>query len=1251
MDWTATPQRWIQHLHAHDWRLGVGDELLLHTLADRLRERGTPVASADDAVRWFGPLLCGSVDDQRRLLPLLQAWQDAATPPAERLDPALGRVARAVLPGPPVPTKTRLRGAAGAVLMVLAAALGMWMWQQGTETQPATVPAPETTALQPASQPTGTLPVEVALGALLWALPLLTALLVHWLRQRRETTLLRGLAPRDAPKESLEIPLPRFELFTEATLRATVADLRRHRLVPADWIDGRRSVQATVRGGGRVQLLPGRRRAQPEYLLLVDLKRQDDILAALADLLTELLQQGDVRVERLDFHGDPSHLRRHPGADASRRPASIDLASLRATCPDHRVLVLSDASSFCDAHGRQMRPWVDELRQWGEVALLTPMPASQWGPRERGLFRTGIFVTEAHAAGLKHLAQAVRTDRPAGDALADATRAHAAGARAHPLDQRLAVDPFKWLGDRPPAPDEISAVVAELRAALGARAMLYLQALAVFPVLKPRLTLALGRLLADRDGLKLLDDVTLARLCRVPWLRQARMPDWLRSALLGDLTRAPDPSDAARVRAAWATLLAPQSGAQGADTTQAPLSLEVVRSVDSQLPLLVARLLSRGAAVPQRETLLLAFMRGDAIPDLAVALPGQSAQPGTPAGWLAGPWLQRSLLIGAVVLAALGAWLSPWAWDQFRARPGLATAWLPACWTAYGVAGLLAMLSAYRRELAPAWAQRWPWLIPPDDAAPVWRLLPQVSSVAALAFAMAAVQLEGVQPHSLARVVMAIWVTVWCFMLPGRATLAWAPVLVALQLNVTLPSPWERWHEYLSLYAFTPVLMAWLAARQRTTPWEDWRALLLLAMPLWALKWAVAPSMTLGGAVGPLVLTWIVTRAISDTSFRHRWLGPQRLDAAGLALWVGLSLINPSFGDALSLGVGFAGTSELTVYAAVLTGLCVHRSWRYFVGLVPLWLLLLWLRVELRPLDDVWVMDSAGMIGTPVCAWLSGVLLRAAITGAPPTRRSPWPLTAWLLLVALLTDLTLSLGSRNGSFTVSSAAVWPSIYGLLVIVGAVALPAGWRQAVALTGIGVAVLPMWGLNSANATLASHKYWTDPSYWRVVHVLAAMALMLVLRPRLAAWRAAWEAALRQPAAAPPPRLHLLDWPAWLLTAWLLLSAGMVTASVLAGDFRDVGKNLQHMLSGEPQTPAARNAADPADTVPPVTAPRTASSAAATVPASVTAPGNAASTASVQPAGSAPSSTTRRTQKQRATGDNTTSPVQRPVDKVKY
>lgn len=1040
-----------------------------------------------------------------------------------------------MLPAPAAPARTWFKWLAIVIVAVGVVVAGSWsLWHPGPAPAPVIDAAAITSAGPGAAQAPSaeSSPLEIGLGALLWALPFLTAWLVRWLQQQREAALLRGLAPRDAARETLQIPLARFELFAGNALRATVADLRRHRLVPAEWIDGRRSVQATVRNGGRVQLVHGRRRAQPEYLLLVDLKRSDDVLGALADLLTELLQQGDVRVERLDFHGDPSHLRRT--AAGQTRPTSIDLASLRATCPDHRVLVLSDALSFCDAQGRHMKPWVDELRQWGEVAVLTPTPAAQWGPRERSLFRNGIFVTEANAAGLKQMAQVMRTDRAAGDALVDATQANAAGARAHPLDRRLATDPFQWLGDRPPAPAEISAVLAELRDALGPRAFFYLQALAVFPTIKPRLTLALGRVLADGDDLPLLDDITLARMCRVPWLRQARIPDWLRSALLGELTRDASRAAAARVRAAWATLLKPDAAAGEAGAE--PLALDVVRTVDSRLPALVARLMSRQVSLPQRESLLLTFMRGERIPDLAVAWPGAEANRPAAAAARKGR-MDRALLLGAGLLAVIGGFLSPWAWSQFSAQPGLAVAWSPGLWTAFGVAGLLSLVSAYRQELAPLTAARWPWLTPPASMAPVWRLLPRVSAVATLTLALAAVQVEGLQSHSLGRIALALWVTVWCFLVPGRTTLLWAPLLVTCQAVVQLPGSTPERHEYLGMTAFVPVLVAWLALRFRTTPWSDWQALLLLVSPLWALEWLIAPGMALGGNTSSLMVAWLLMRAISDTSFRARWLGPQRLDVPAAALLLALSMPDVQWRVG-QLGLSASWSADLTTVAALLCGLCVPRSLRLLLMIAPLWWAMLAARVELQLPSAMWAMNAIGDVMAPMIAWSLGMALRKAL--AAPSERTAHALTLWLMLaVVALTGVAITVSSTSGHFSVTSPAAWMTFYPLLVLVGALALPRGWRMTVAGAALLVALLPWLSLYQTRPEPAPFVEWAEPSYWRLTYVVATLPLMALLRHRVDDLRRALTAAVWAPEPAPLPRLHLLDWPKPLVAAWLVLA----------------------------------------------------------------------------------------------------------------
>jgi len=163
--------------------------------------------------------------------------------------------------------------------------------------------------------------------------------------------------------------------------------------------------------------------------------------------------------------------------------------------------------------------------------------------------------------------------------------------------------------------------------------MFYLQALAVFPILNPKLTLTLGRLLGDRRGQPLLTEENLAQLCRLPWLRNGRIPEWLRLALVIELRANPDRTEA--VRAAWSTLLAPEK------LVGEGLPVEVIRAVDPVLPLAVARLLP-GYQPAERDAVLLAFLRKDALPVLAFELPSIPLQ--------ASPNLQPAAVPSAAIL-------------------------------------------------------------------------------------------------------------------------------------------------------------------------------------------------------------------------------------------------------------------------------------------------------------------------------------------------------------------------------------------------------------------------------------------------------------------------------------------------------------------------------------------------------------------------------------------------------------------------
>ena len=610
-------------LRGEGFRLGVGDDLRLAELRQRLGEQGIALPDGRSAARWLGPVLCRNPDQSERLPDLLDQWLervrlerpgDVAVSAGERFP---------MQAGPPRPAASAPRAlgrrywpwVALAVLLLIGGlvfAVTAVRWSAEAPPAPTAVslsapdaapqPAPDATPWWPGL--TGDIEWTLARG-LAALVPVAAAGAYLWSRRQRRLAVLRGLAPRDARRAALDLKVGDLPLFRPGVVRTALRDLRRHRLVPSDVVDGRASLAATVAGAGFVRLVRAKRPVTPDHLLLVDRVRQDDHLALLAELLVDRLSAEQVHVTRYDYRGDPRILQR---VERDGRPGPMtDLETLREQARDHRLLLLTDAANFTDPASGADRGWVELLRRWELSAVVTPAPQATWGPRERGLMRRGFLVVEASPRGLRDLAGQVRSDLPV-------DRASPAGPEPLALDRRLARAPFDWTGDRAPADAQVAGLIGDLRAALGADGLHYLAALAVFPAVEPRLTLLVGNALTDADGRPLLTEDRLASLCRLPWLRRGRIPDWLRLALVRELQL--DSDRAAAVRHAWTTLLAPVPAGE-----RETLRFPIVPPTDADARAVINDLVRRGQAPDLEEAILLRFLNDLPVDAVNVELP------------------------------------------------------------------------------------------------------------------------------------------------------------------------------------------------------------------------------------------------------------------------------------------------------------------------------------------------------------------------------------------------------------------------------------------------------------------------------------------------------------------------------------------------------------------------------------------------------------------------------------------------------
>ena len=117
------------------------------------------------------------------------------------------------------------------------------------------------------------------------------------------------------------------------------------------------------------------------------------------------------------------------------------------------------------------------------------------------------------------------------------------------------MDSYLWTGERSPSEDEIATLLKQLELALEPQAFALLAAIAVFPMTDSRLTLYAAAQLSRSERWTNVLETLVCQVSRLPWLRQGRLPEWLRTALVEWLERRENAALAETIRAIWLQLL------------------------------------------------------------------------------------------------------------------------------------------------------------------------------------------------------------------------------------------------------------------------------------------------------------------------------------------------------------------------------------------------------------------------------------------------------------------------------------------------------------------------------------------------------------------------------------------------------------------------------------------------------------------------------------------------------------------------
>jgi formylglycine-generating enzyme required for sulfatase activity len=334
--------------------------------------------------------------------------------------------------------------------------------------------------------------------------PLIILILLEFYKYNRRRLILlkqRGKKPPFVWPVKVETPetgLVKNEQFYQAARL-----LRRRLKSDVMRLDVAKTLSRTIEKAGFPQLEYKSLTRPPEYLILIDLPAYRDHHAHLFDTLVKALETEGLFVTRYFYESDPRVC--FKGPDQQR----VYLSDLKARYSDHRLIVFGDGEEWLDPVSGRLDKWTGLFTTWKERAVLTPVPAQEWGLKEIVLAKEFI-VLPASLEGL--------------------------GALVDHFSTRTGYDPEarKQAGPRERTlPPDVYHDTGELRNNLGEELFQWLCACAVYPELHWDLTLYLGSLPCMPEDL--IREENLLRLIRLPWFRTGSMPDELRWALIGEL--------------------------------------------------------------------------------------------------------------------------------------------------------------------------------------------------------------------------------------------------------------------------------------------------------------------------------------------------------------------------------------------------------------------------------------------------------------------------------------------------------------------------------------------------------------------------------------------------------------------------------------------------------------------------------------------------------------------------------------------
>jgi hypothetical protein len=353
----------------------------------------------------------------------------------------------------------------------------------------------------------------------LFALAALVVLAARrWLRQSANQFLSGDRADDAAPRSAVAIlyglkPPP---LFSSTEVRRPGGAMRARVKAELYELDLDASLAKSAEHAGFFEEVLRQRSRLPDYVFLLHQRSALDLQSKSHEDLLRALERSGVSVVRFYFERSADIVRPRVGR-------ALPLADVRANYFSHRFGIFAEPEALLDPLSGDPAEWVVRLASDTQLVLLSPDPIDERARSIRLLRRLGIRLFPANSEGLGQafgmgLAGELRDDRSSPPPL-------------------LTSDDYRdWLLPNAPESARIGEGLRQLQAYLGEAGYQWLSACAVYPQIRYGLALELA------GELKILPRPDAAELSRrffaLPWMREARMPAWLRKRLIAETPRA-----------------------------------------------------------------------------------------------------------------------------------------------------------------------------------------------------------------------------------------------------------------------------------------------------------------------------------------------------------------------------------------------------------------------------------------------------------------------------------------------------------------------------------------------------------------------------------------------------------------------------------------------------------------------------------------------------------------------------------------